>query len=110
MYHFQVGHAAQHACCGACLPPASPLLVDFDEILNAPVITPLDIIGEKTGRHLPHFPVIQDTFAADALAGAGAVGTIAVGEILFLITLFHEKSSPQNLMYLPDNRCQSGQI
>jgi hypothetical protein len=42
---------------------------------------------EGAGRQLAHLQVILDALAAESLARAGGIGTVAVGQIAFLLTI-----------------------
>lgn len=57
------------------------------EILERPVICSFDIIGKATGRKLPAFYMIGDTFATDSFAGTWFICTVAFGKVLFFFTL-----------------------
>jgi len=59
-----------------------------DEMLKGAVIGGFSIFWKTTGRKLPTFQVIADAVAANALAGARVITTVAMGEILFFFA-FH---------------------
>lgn len=55
---------------------------------DAPIVGPLNGIGEETGRQLATRSVVGDTLAADSFPGAGVVTAIAVFHVLVLVGAF----------------------
>jgi hypothetical protein len=66
-------------------------LIFLDEFSNGAVIGSLRLGREKTGRQLIESFMIGNTFATDALAGTGFIGTVAMRQIGFFFT-FHTTS------------------
>jgi hypothetical protein len=71
----------------------SSLAVGLDKSLDGPVISPLDISREVTGRQFTQLLVICKTFAAYTFSGARLVGAVALNFILLNFAFSHGNSS-----------------
>lgn len=68
-------------------------LIVPDKRTDRAVVGPLRSIREVAGRQLPHLTVIVHTLAADSLARATAVGTVAHGQVLLVVLTVHHQIS-----------------
>jgi hypothetical protein len=65
------------------------LFESLHEPLDASVVGLFHILGEETSRYFSFCAVIGYAFTADTTFAAGCVGTGAVFQVLFLITVTH---------------------
>lgn len=65
------------------------VLVNLYKLSERTVVGSFHIIGEETGWQFLHPPMVGQAFAADALAAAWFVRTVAVLKIFVLVALSH---------------------
>lgn len=50
--------------------------MSFNKFFKGSVVSSFNVVRKEAGRHLPHAPVVADTFTADSLSAAGLVAAV----------------------------------
>jgi hypothetical protein len=69
-------------------------LIALDKPLDRTIVCPLNILGEIAGWQLSRLQMIPDALAANALPGAGLIGTVTLRFVLLDFTFFHIRFLP----------------